>query len=180
MIVVYCIIKYMDYQICVSNSKADAIACDEISFRSDRMKLPRNFYCAAENLQSDEVLLVAKNRSEIYGFCIFRPLKAYEEIYVTHITVDKDYRRLGVAKELINYLIEHGQGFNKITAYVTSNNEASHKLHKSMGFDYNGCFYVKDIEFAGTKNLNESVTKDIISAYAEKKQLRLYQDCEQY
>ena len=76
-----------------------------------------------------------------------------DEAEITNVAVDKDFRRIGVGKGLIEKLKEVGieKGIKSFFLEVREGNEAARKLYEKCGFKEVGVrrgFYSKPIEDA--------------------------------
>ncbi|MFU8804605.1 MAG: ribosomal protein S18-alanine N-acetyltransferase [Bradymonadaceae bacterium] len=61
----------------------------------------------------------------------------HDEIHILDVAVDPDYRRRGLARGLLEHLIEiaSGQGIAMMTLEVRFGNVAAQKLYESLGFE---------------------------------------------
>ncbi|MGH7133609.1 MAG: GNAT family N-acetyltransferase, partial [Phycisphaerales bacterium] len=71
---------------------------------------------------------------------VWRERAAYQWTPECGVYVEERFHRLGVARALYGRLFEvmRGQGFESVIAGITLPNEASVRLHESMGFDAAG------------------------------------------
>ena len=81
--------------------------------------------------------------STISGFASLSPFRsrpAYSTTVESSVYVHHKFRRRGIARELMIDLIATAQshGFHSVIARVADSQEASLKLHESMGFDLVG------------------------------------------
>ena len=84
-------------------------------------------------------MLVAVEQGELLGFCTYGPFRAWHGYRFTvenSIYVHRDYRRRGVARELLNALITQAraQKLHTMIAGIEAENLASIQLHESVGF----------------------------------------------
>jgi L-amino acid N-acyltransferase YncA len=84
-------------------------------------------------------VLVAVEQGDLLGFCTFGPFRAWHGYRFTvenSIYVHRDYRRRGVARELLNALITQAraQKLHTMIAGIEAENLASIQLHESVGF----------------------------------------------
>jgi L-amino acid N-acyltransferase len=84
-------------------------------------------------------VLVSEQHGQILGFCSYGPFRAWHgyRFTVEHsIYVHRDYRRRGVARELLTALITHAraQKMHVMIAGIEAENQASLQLHESVGF----------------------------------------------
>jgi len=59
----------------------------------------------------------------------------YDRIEIEYIIVDKKYRRQGLGKKLLNYLIDQNKNIKNITLEVRKSNIPAIKLYESNGFE---------------------------------------------
>jgi L-amino acid N-acyltransferase len=84
-------------------------------------------------------VLVAEQQGELLGFCTYGPFRAWSGYRFTvenSIYVHRDYRRRGVARDLLNALITHAraQKLHTMIAGIEAENLASLQLHEAAGF----------------------------------------------
>ena len=60
--------------------------------------------------------------------------KSFETIDIVDIVVDENYRRRGIASELINYLVNKYEDINSIFLEVNEKNESAIKTYEKNGF----------------------------------------------
>lgn len=83
-------------------------------------------------------MLVAKEDGKVVGY-----IGAYmvaDELNITNVAVDPDYRRRGIGRELINEMIRHAEKNRMTTIYleVRVSNTAAISLYRAAGFDNAG------------------------------------------
>ena len=56
------------------------------------------------------------------------------------VGVDPEFRRQGVAREMIRHLIDHAKSFGllRLELYVRADNSGAHALYRSLGFHHEG------------------------------------------
>lgn len=80
-------------------------------------------------------------------------LVVMDEGDITNIVVDESYRKLGIGRKIVEFLIEEGEkkGCNSYTLEVRVSNEPAIKLYNKLGFVSEGIrpgFYEKPVEDA--------------------------------
>ena len=83
--------------------------------------------------------IIAKQNSEIVGFAGF--WKAVDDVHITNIVTKKIYRNNGIAKLMLEYLInlaKQEENITSITLEVNSKNIAAKKLYDSFNFNVVG------------------------------------------
>lgn len=79
-------------------------------------------------------VIVYENNEKILGFLIATHI--YETCDILSIIVDPEYRRKGIASNLITYLISDcGEQLKLVTLEVASKNEAAIELYEKFGFE---------------------------------------------
>lgn len=78
--------------------------------------------------------LVSKSDEKVLGYLIAWML--YDEIHILNVAVHPDFRRNGIAEQLINFTIEHFtvKGAQRVILEVRVNNAAAQKLYEKLGF----------------------------------------------
>jgi ribosomal-protein-alanine N-acetyltransferase len=78
--------------------------------------------------------LVCKKDSKVVGYLVSWML--YDEIHILNVAVHPDFRRSGIAKQLIDYTINHFAGKGAITVIleVRTSNKAALNLYEKLGF----------------------------------------------
>jgi L-amino acid N-acyltransferase len=92
-----------------------------------------------ENHNSDYPVIVAKIESEIAGWASisrFHPRKAYTPTVENSIYIKNEHRNKGIGKILLSEIIDRTKrlGYHSIIAKISSDQEASIKLHSKFGF----------------------------------------------
>ena len=78
--------------------------------------------------------LVCKKDSKITGYLVSWMM--YDEIHILNIAVHPDFRRNGIAKQLIDYTINHfaNKGAIAVILEVRTSNIAAQNLYEKLGF----------------------------------------------
>lgn len=69
---------------------------------------------------------------KIIGFIIFALI--YDRCELIDLYVDKNYRRMGIAKELIEIMLENSKDCNNISLEVRKDNVEAYNLYSKFGF----------------------------------------------
>ena len=88
------------------------------------------YYNTHDLIISDDEIYIYTNENKTIGFIIFDLNKEIDLIHIKSIAIDKNERRKGYAKSIINYLQKL---YNTITLYVQKGNTAI-ELYKKCGF----------------------------------------------
>ena len=91
-------------------------------------------------ISSDFPYFVDEENGEIAGYCYAHPWKArasYRYTLETTVYLSPKYFRRGIGKKLMERLIDESRkgSFHSLIACITAGNEASCKLHESLGFE---------------------------------------------
>lgn len=101
-----------------------------------------------DNLASDSKYIVcALRNNNVIGFLCLKEYDAFpNSIYVELIATDKDYLRLGIATDLLNYTIDFGKKnkYKSIIANVKKANQQSRNLFVKLKFSK---FNMKEEEY---------------------------------
>lgn len=83
---------------------------------------------------SDTLYLAALEEEQVVGYCGL--LRSFEEADITNVAVRADRRNQGIARKLLESLMEHGrsQGIERFTLEVRVSNQAAIHLYESLGF----------------------------------------------
>ena len=78
--------------------------------------------------------LKAEVNGILAGYCGYQ--RSFEIADITNVTVQKEYRRQGIARRMLTELMAEGraEGIERFTLEVRSSNEAAIALYKSLGF----------------------------------------------
>lgn len=98
----------------------------------------------------DSSCLVSIYHKMITGYLV--AWQVLDEIYIGNLAVHPEYRRMGIAQDLINYLLLHCQTINWAWLEVRISNTAAQNLYRKLGF--------KDISIR--KNYYEAEHEDAI------------------
>ena len=106
---------------------------------------------AASLRSPDTMYFVALQGEVIVGYCGL--LRSFEEADITNVAVDVPCRRQGVARKMLEKLLEEGKakGIERFTLEVRIGNQVAIRLYESLGFERVGVrkgFYVKPAEDA--------------------------------
>ena len=90
-------------------------------------------------------LIIGEIRGRVVAYCSlsrFRDKPAYSRTVESSIYVDNGFQGLGIGKKLMMDIIKRAKllGYHVVIAGIAGGNEASMRLHKSLGFEYVGCF----------------------------------------
>lgn len=94
-------------------------------------------------------LFVAVIEGRVAGYASlssYREKEAYRSTVELSIYVSPDFRRRGVATELMSYILEEARKDERthtVVSVITSGNEASRKLHEKFGFEF--CGTIKEV-----------------------------------
>lgn len=92
-------------------------------------------------------LIVAEMDGQVAGYASlssYRDKEAYVATVELSVYVAPSFRRQGVARELIAFILEDARSrddIHTVISVITAGNEASVKLHKEFGFVYSGTLY---------------------------------------
>ena len=129
--------EYVD-QVCVLEEEAFSMPWHKESF----LEMIAN---------KDACYLVALQGEEVLGCCGLRNIVGEGEI--TNVVTKSSARRKGIAKQLLNAVLERGtqMGVHAFTLEVRKSNMAAIRLYESFGFQMEGIrknFYEKPLEDA--------------------------------
>lgn len=92
-----------------------------------------------EDINNDYVINHVYNQTfivlddeKIIGFIIFALI--YDRCELIDLYVDKNYRRMGVAKELMEIMLENSKDCNNISLEVRKDNIEAYNLYSKFGF----------------------------------------------
>ena len=91
--------------------------------------------CLLSSLQQQDTLyLVAQQDGKVAGYCGL--LQSFDEADITNVAVHPEYRRLGIACQMLEQLMEQGatRGIQRYTLEVRVSNTAAVKLYQKLGF----------------------------------------------
>ena len=82
--------------------------------------------------------LKAETGGCLAGYCGY--LRSFETAEITNVTVQKQFRRRGIARRLLNALMDMGvqEGVRRFTLEVRRSNEGAISLYRSLGFREEG------------------------------------------
>lgn len=84
-----------------------------------------------EKIIEENKIIGYYDNNRLVGFLIYDGL--YEVVDLLYIVVDPIYRRLGIASELMNYLIDN-EKFDKVMLEVRCDNNSAIRLYKKFNF----------------------------------------------
>lgn len=109
----------------------------------------------------DSIIKEVNNKASIFGVAVYREkvvgyggmMLAGIEGYITNIVVDEKYRRNGIGKKIVQFLLEEGtkKNIEDFTLEVRVSNKEAISLYEGLGFVSEGVrprFYEKPIEDA--------------------------------
>lgn len=99
----------------------------------------------AEKKASNHPVFVAEKNNKVTGFISYGPFRAWPAYKYTmehSVHVHKDYRRQGIASQLLQKIIEVARqnGIHTLIGVIDSSNTASIKLHEQFHFKEAGHF----------------------------------------
>lgn len=102
-------------------------------------------------LKQDTLFITAKQNGKVAGYCGM--YCSFEEGEITNVAVAQDWRRQGIGRQLVSYLLEQGtkRGIVRIVLEVRISNTPAIKLYEAFGFQPAGRrkgFYEKPREDA--------------------------------
>lgn len=103
-------------------------------------------------------LLVGEVGGEVVAYCSlsqFRDKPAYANTVESSIYVDKRFQGLGIGKKLMTEVLRSASklGYHVVVAGIAGGNNASVRLHESLGFEYVGCFNQVGYKFGKWQNV---------------------------
>ncbi|KAF7353972.1 N-acetyltransferase domain-containing protein [Mycena venus] len=111
---------------------------------------PAAFFVATRPVESDKKNEDAEKTEQVVGFVglEYQPEKKTHTAEVRRMVVAPKYRRRGIAKRLVNILIEHAESVRGLDSIELGTNEfqpAARKLFEGLGWEFKGT----DLEWAG-------------------------------
>ena len=133
-----------------SAEQIDAVlAIEETAFTNP---WTREMYLAElENRGVSYVFLATAADGRPVGFCSF--WKVVDELHVNNLAVLPEFRRLGVARALMTFVLAEGHRLNakRATLEVRRSNDPARRLYEQFGFTVAGVrpgYYTKPVEDA--------------------------------
>ena len=133
-----------------SAAQIDAVlAIEESAFTSP---WTREMYLAElENRGVSFCYLATRPEGDAVGFCSF--WKVTDELHINNLAVLPPYRRLGVASQLLAFILAEGVrlGARRATLEVRRSNDPARRLYERFGFAVAGVrpgYYTKPVEDA--------------------------------
>ncbi len=105
-------------------------------------------------------LFVAEIDGKVAGytsFSSFREKEAYKSTVELSVYISLDFRRQGVATELMRYILDEAKksdDIHTIVSVITDGNDASQKLHQKFGFEFCGTIKEVGTKFGKYVNIN--------------------------
>ncbi|PIX53632.1 MAG: ribosomal-protein-alanine N-acetyltransferase [Zetaproteobacteria bacterium CG_4_9_14_3_um_filter_54_145] len=87
-------------------------------------------------LESGYDLLLCEQAGRLAGFIL--SLTVLDEIQIMQVAVSPDCRRMGVARRMSRYLIDHAAGIQAVSLEVRLSNAPARALYASLGFSETG------------------------------------------
>lgn len=114
------------------------IAETTVSFETEPLSV-EEMRARIKSISAHFPYFVYEKDGKILGYCYAHPWKeraAYDKTLETTIYLDKDVTHQGIGSKMVRHLIElcKNQGFHALIACITEGNEASVKMHESLGF----------------------------------------------
>jgi ribosomal protein S18 acetylase RimI-like enzyme len=93
--------------------------------------------------RKENLVLIVKDKGRLIGFLIVHYLKSVKQSIVNDLFIHKDYRRRGIAKNLMKMCEQDARkkNFKYITGLVRTNNKKMQNLKQKLGFKKGNCFY---------------------------------------
>lgn len=97
-----------------------------------------------KNFPERGIFHVATNEDKVVGFQVIEPISsltaAFDHVGIIGTYIDLTLRGQGIAKKLFEatFTLAKNKGFEKLTAYVRSDNPVALKTYQSNGFDIIG------------------------------------------
>lgn len=105
-------------------------------------------------------LFVAELDNHVAGYASlssYREKEAYKSTVELSIYIGADYRKMGIATKLMNFILEEAKRDNSIhtvVSVITSGNLASQKLHEKFGFEFCGTIKEVGIKFGRYRDID--------------------------
>ncbi|WP_314347524.1 GNAT family N-acetyltransferase [Mammaliicoccus vitulinus] len=127
----------------ILNIYNDAIVHTTTVYTYEKTNLDERKEWFNSKLKSNLPVLVFEKDGEVAGFASFGPFRdwaAYQYTIEHSIYVNPNYRRQGIASQLLDQLIliAKENGYRTMVAGIDSSNEGSVILHKRKGFKHVG------------------------------------------
>lgn len=114
-----------------------------------------------EHEQSPYVIFVEEKDGEILGYASlsrYRDRKAFDKTVEISVYIEKEHRGKGIGKALMIHTLDyarHHKDIKTVISLITGENEASNRLHESLGFVY--CGQLKDVGYKLGRSLDLSI-----------------------
>ncbi len=114
-------------------NKKVGITKDDIKFRfSDMDKKVSNWQKNITNKKQDELILVAKSKGLVVGFCV--ATKKKRENTVTALYIDSKFQRQGIGSLFLSKVFSWFTREKQITVFVAEYNKKAINFYKKYGF----------------------------------------------
>ena len=133
-----------------SPDQIDAIlAIEEASFANPWTRVM--YLAELENAGVSYCFLAKEPDGRVVGFCSF--WRVLDELHINNLAVLPEFRRRGIATQLLTYVLTQGQalGARRATLEVRRSNDPARLLYERFGFNVAGlrrAYYTKPVEDA--------------------------------
>jgi ribosomal-protein-alanine N-acetyltransferase len=133
-----------------SAGQIDAVlAIEEASFTNPWTRVM--YLAELENTGVSYCFLAKATDGQVVGFCSF--WRVLDELHINNLAVLPEFRRRGIATELLSYVLNQGQalGARRATLEVRRSNDPARLLYERFGFSVAGlrrAYYTKPVEDA--------------------------------
>jgi ribosomal protein S18 acetylase RimI-like enzyme len=93
---------------------------------------PLGLEAALEEIRKNTFYLI-KDGDIIVGTAAYR-VRPDNSVYISHMAIDPGYRRLGLARAAMSFLLERNKGASRIDLVTHPENEIALRLYRSFGF----------------------------------------------
>jgi putative PIN family toxin of toxin-antitoxin system len=94
---------------------------------------PKNAFIDAAH--KGKIIVAKINNATCVGYLLFRIAKTKYQVSITHLCVDSNYRKIGVGKKLVQYLIENTKEWRGISLFCRRDYD-SNSFWQKVGFKY--------------------------------------------
>ena len=91
-----------------------------------------NYKLDKESFNNDFLKVLVYEENFVKGILVYQYL--YDRIEIDYIIVDNNYRNLGIATKLLNYMIAKHKNMLNITLEVRESNKEAKSFYKKNGF----------------------------------------------
>ncbi len=112
-----------------------------------------------EHNKDNHPLIVAELDGKAVAYAslsAYREKEAYAAAVELSIYVSPDYRRRGIARKLMEAILQEAKtrdDIDTVISVITGGNEASVRLHESLGFAYCGCLKGVGVKFGRKQDI---------------------------